>query len=180
MDYAQKRTIWRIAVLRRLQRAFMVECEVKIGAADLYDYNLKYTYGKIINIIAEIAGMAAVLYGFVSHNYPLAVIGAIVEVYLPVTLWIRSAQTAALLPAFKKPLHYVLDENGLTVSQGEESQTVSWDNCLKAVSTSRSILLFTSATSATIFPRAQLGDKAVLVIQCISQNMSPDRVHIRY
>ena len=180
MDCAQKRTIWRIAVLRRLQRAFMVECEVKIGAADLYDYNLKYTYGKIINIIAEIAGIAAVLYGFVSRNYPLAVIGALVVVYLPVTLWIRSAQTAALLPAFKKPLHYVLDENGLTVSQGEESQTVSWDNCLKAVSTSRSILLFTSATSATIFPRAQLGDKAVLVIQCISQNMSPDRVHIRY
>ena len=150
-----------------------------IGTADLYDYNLKYTYGKIINIIAEVAGLAAVVYGFYSANYPLAVLGILVVVYLPVTLWVRSAQTAALLPAFKKPLHYLLDENGLTVSQGEETQTVSWDNCLKAVSTSRSILLFTSKTSATIFPRAQLGDKTTLVIQCISQNMSPDRVNIK-
>ena len=157
----------------------MVECDVKIGAADLYDYNLKYTYGKIINIIAEIVGLAAIVYGVYTANYPLAVIGFMVVVYLPVTLWIRSAQTAALLPAFKKPLHYLLDENGLTVSQGDETQTVSWDNCLKAVSTSRSILLFTSKTSATIFPRAQLGDKTTLVIQCISQNMSPDRVNIK-
>ena len=125
------------------------------------------------------AGLAAAVYGFYSANYPLAVLGILVVVYLPVTLWIRSAQTAALLPAFKKPLHYLLDENGLTVSQGEETQTVSWDNCLKAVSTSRSILLFTSKTSATIFPRAQLGDKTTLVIQCISQNMSPDRVNIK-
>ena len=157
----------------------MVECEVKIGAADLYDYNLKYTYGKFINIVAEVVGFMAVVYGIYAANYPLAVIGALVVVYLPVTLWIRSAQTAALLPTFKKPLHYVLDENGLTVSQGEESQTISWDNCLKAVSTSRSILVFTSGNSATIFPRNQLGDKTTLVIQCISQNMSPDRVNIK-
>ena len=87
----------------------MVECDVKIGAADLYDYNLKYTYGKFINIIAEVVGLMAVVYGFYSANYPLAVIGILVVVYLPVTLWIRSAQTAALLPAFKKPLHYLVD-----------------------------------------------------------------------
>ncbi|MCR4792771.1 MAG: YcxB family protein [Lachnospiraceae bacterium] len=157
----------------------MVECEVKIGAADLYDYNLKYTYGKFINILAEVAGLVAVVYGIKAANYPLAVIGAVVVAYLPVTLWLRSAQTAALLPAFKKPLHYRLDDDGLTVSQGEESQTIKWEDCLKAVSTSRSILVFTSKTGATIFPRAQLGDKTTLVIQCISRNMSPDRVNIK-
>ena len=59
----------------------MVECDVKIGTADLYDYNLKYTYGKIINIIAEVAGLAAVVYGFYSANYPLAVLGILVVVY---------------------------------------------------------------------------------------------------
>jgi len=158
----------------------MIECDIKVGAGDLYDYNLKYTYGKFVNIMAEIVGILAVVYGIVAKNYPLAFIGAAVVVYLPVTLWIRSAQTAALTPAFKKPLHYVLDEEGITVSQGEESQTVTWDKCIKAVSTSRSILLFTSKTSASIFPRTQLGDKTALLIQCISQNMSPDRVNIRW
>lgn len=157
----------------------MVECDIKISAGDLYDYNLKYTYGKPVNIIAEIAGVLAVCYGIYSKNIPLAVIGGAVLIYLPVTLWIRSAQTAALTPAFKKPLHYVLDDDGLTVSQEDQTQTVEWDKCIKAVSTTRSILLFTSGVSATIFPKAQLGDKTPLVIRTISAHMPPDRVNIK-
>ena len=157
----------------------MIEFDVKISAGDLYDYNLKYTYGKFINIFAEIVGFLAVVYGIYSANYPLAIIGFFVVVYLPVTLWIRSSQTALLTPAFKEPLHYALSDEGITVSQKESSETVEWDKCLKAVSTSRSILVFTSKTSASIFPRKQLGDKVVPLIQCISRNMSPDRVNIK-
>ena len=112
-------------------------------------------------------------------DYPLAVIGAVVVVYLPVTLWMRSAQVAALSPAFKEPLHYRLDDEGLTISQGENEETIKWDNCVKAVSTTRSVLVFTSRTTATIFPRKQLGDKIPPVIQCISRNMSPDKVNIK-
>ena len=157
----------------------MIECDVKIGKADLYDYNLKYTYGKIVNILAEIIGFVAVVYGIYGGNYPLAVIGVLVVVYLPVTLWIRSAQVAALSPTFKSPLHYKLDDEGLTVSQGENEETIKWEDCVKAVSTSRSVLVFTSRTGATIFPRNQLGDKIPLIIQCISQHMSPDKVNIK-
>ena len=157
----------------------MIECDVKIGKADLYDYNLKYTYSQFINILAEIIGVLAVAYGIYSANYPLAVIGAVVVVYLPVTLWMRSAQVAALSPAFKEPLHYRLDDEGLTISQGENEETIKWDNCVKAVSTTRSVLVFTSRTTATIFPRKQLGDKIPPVIQCISRNMSPDKVNIK-
>ena len=157
----------------------MIECDVKISAGDLYDYNLKYTYGKPVNIIAEIAGIAAVVWGIYSKNIPLAVLGAVVLVYLPVTLWIRSAQTAKLNPSFRKPLHYTLTDEGLTITQEETSETITWDKCVKAVSTSRSILVFTSRIAATIFPRNQLGDKTTLVIQCISRNMSPDKVKIK-
>ena len=157
----------------------MIECDVKIGKADLYDYNLKYTYGKAVNIIAEIVGLVAVVYGIYSENYALAVMGAVVVVYLPVTLWVRSAQVASLSPAFKHPLHYRLDDEGLSVSQGENEETIKWSDCVKAVSTSRSILVFTSSTGATIFPRAQLGDKIPLIIQCISKNMAPDKVFIK-
>ena len=157
----------------------MIECDVKIGKADLYDYNLKYTYSQFINILAEIIGVLAVAYGIYSANYPLALIGAVVVVYLPITLWMRSAQVAALSPAFKEPLHYRLDDEGLTISQGENEETIKWENCVKAVSTTRSVLVFTSRTTATIFPRKQLGDKIPLVIQCISRNMSPDKVNIK-
>lgn len=157
----------------------MIECDVKISSGDLFDYNLKYAYGQFINIFAEVIGLLAVVYGIYSANYPLAIVGFFVVVYTPVTLWIRSSQAAILNPSFKESLHYTLSDEGLTVSQGEESQTVEWDKCLKAVSTSRSILVFTSKKSATIFPRKQLGDKMTPVIQFISQHMPPDRVNIK-
>ena len=155
----------------------MVECDVKIGASDLYDYNLKYSFSKFINILSEIVGAFAVFYGIYAANYPLAFIGALVVIYLPVTLWLRSKAASF---AFDKPLHYRLDDEGLTVSRGEESQTAPWDQCVKAVSTGRSILLFTSPVAATIFPRNQLGDKTSLVIQCISEHMPAEKVKIKW
>ena len=46
----------------------MIDCDVKITSGDLYDYNLKYAFGKPVNIIAEVLGFAAVVYGIASGN----------------------------------------------------------------------------------------------------------------
>ena len=114
------------------------------------------------------------------QKYWLLLIGGIVLLlYLPWTLFIRSRQQALNNPAFKQTLHYILDENGLTVSQGEESGTVAWEDMVKAVSTSKSIILYTSKVNATIFPKKQMGDKKAAVIEVISTHMPPNKVKIK-
>ena len=111
-------------------------------------------------------------------QWAFLVAGAIILAYLPVTLFLRSRQQA-LNPQFKKPLHYRLDDEGITVSQGEAAQSQEWDKMVKAVSTPRSIIVYTSRVNATIFPRRELGDRQAALIEVISIHMPPKKVKIR-
>ncbi len=156
----------------------MVELDVKISAGDLYDYNLKHVFGKISGIAAESLGAFGIGYGIVTKNWMMVGIGILLLIYLPVDLWLKTKQ-ASLSPVFKQPLHYLLDDNGLTISQGEQTTTQGWDTMVKAISTSRSIILYTTPVNATIFPRSQMGDKTALVIRCISEHLPPEKVRIK-
>ena len=156
----------------------MLEFDIKIGASDLYDYNLKYAFSKPANIICEIFGILGLFYGIATQYWALVLVGALLVIYLPVTLFFRS-KTAAMQSVFKEPLHYKLDDEALTISKGEIETSQKWSDMVRAVSTSRSILVFTTENAATIFPRNQLDGKEALLIQFISTHMDASRVRIK-
>lgn len=157
----------------------MVELDIMIGSGDLYDYNLRHAYNSPAGLMGSILGAIMVIVGAVSATWIFVIGGILLLVYLPWTLFIKSKQQALSNPAFKEPLHYVLDDDGITISQGEVSTTQDWDDMVKAVSTSRSIIVYTSRVNATIFPKSQLGDKKSSVIEVISTHMPPNKVKIR-
>ncbi len=157
----------------------MVELDMKIEAGDLYDYLLIHNYSGATGILGSAVGAMAILVGLTSKNWLLLILGIALLLYLPWTLFIKSRQQILNNPVFKEPLHIVLDENGMTVSQGELSEQQSWEHMIKAVSTGRSIILYTSRVNATIFPKKQMGDKKDLVIEMISTHMPPKKVKIR-
>lgn len=157
----------------------MVELDIKIEAGDLYDYNLRHAYNSASGLLGSALGALMVIVALNSRQWIFLVGGMALLLYLPWTLFIKSRQQALANPAFQEPLHYVLDEQGITISQGEESATQKWEDMVKAVSTSRSIIVYTSRVNATIFPKKQLGDKITGVIECISTHMPPAKVKIR-
>jgi len=157
----------------------MVELDIMIRSGDLYDYNLRHAYNSPAGLMGSILGAVMVMVGAAHGTWISVIGGALLLVYLPWTLFIKSKQQALSNPVFKEPLHYVLDDSGITISQGEVSTTQSWEDMVKAVSTSRSIIVYTSKVNATIFPKAQLGDRKSAVIEMISTHMPPDRVKIR-
>ena len=105
--------------------------------------------------------------------------GLALLLYLPWVLFIKSRQQILNNPVFKETLHYRLDEDGLTITQGEAEEKQGWGDMHKAVSTGRSIILYTSKANATIFPKRQLGDQKTAVVEMISTHMPPARVKIR-
>ena len=157
----------------------MVETDVNVTAADLYDYVLMHTYNSSSGIIGSTAGALCVVAGFCTQRWMLLAAGIVVLLYLPITLRAKSKLQWSANEAFQKPLHYVFDDEGVTVSQGEASESQSWDDMVEAVSTTRSIILYTSGRNASIFPKAQLGDKKNDVIEMISTHMPPNKVKIR-
>lgn len=157
----------------------MVEFDVKIEAGDLYDYLLAHTYNSSSGVVGSTFGALLIVIGLAKTRWALLVAGIVLLAYLPWTLFVKSRKQAMTNPAFQNPLHYCLNEEGITVSQGDEVQTQRWEDMVKAISTSRSIIVYTSKVNATIFPKRELGDQKAALIEVISTNMPPAKVKIR-
>lgn len=156
-----------------------IEFDVKITPNILYDYMLRHTYSSLSGLMGSLVGvMMLMLFG--SNRQPIClIIGIVILLYLPWTLFIKSRQQALNTPAFRKPLHYRLSEEGIEVSQDDTAEKMGWDGMYKAVSTTHSIIVYTARTSAYIFPKKDLGENKYKVIEIISTHMPPKKVKIR-
>ena len=56
---------------------------------------------------------------------------------------------------------------------------MAWEGMVKAISTPKSIVVYTTAVNACIFPKRDLGDGKMKVIEMISTHMPPKKVKIR-
>lgn len=157
-----------------------LEFDVKMTPAIMYDYLLHHTYSGMSGIVGAIAGAFCIIV-FAANRYPIYLLaGIVILAYLPMSLFLKANQQVQGTPAFKKPLHYTLTEEGIKVSQDGNEEMQSWDSCYKAVSTRSSIILYTSKTTASIFPKKDLGEKKDALIQMISTHMPPNKVKIRF
>ncbi|RKJ43302.1 YcxB family protein [bacterium 1XD8-76] len=155
-----------------------MELDIRITKKDLYDYQLHHAYTSPSGLFGTIVG-CLFLVGFFNTGTPLyLIIGAFVILYFPWTLHIKAASQAAA-PVFQKPLHYRLSEEGLEITAGEERQLVPWESVIKASSTGKTVLLYTSKVNAFLFPKRELGERSGELVQLISRYVSPDKVKIR-
>ncbi len=157
----------------------MLNLTIKIEAGDLYDYMLMHSYNSPAGVLGSSFGAVLIIFALATRQWMFIVLGAVMLLYLPWTLFIKSRRQILSNPSFQEPLQYTLDEEGLTISQGEADEKMAWGNMHKAVSTGRSIILYTSRINATIFPKRQLGDQKTAVIEMISTHMPPAKVKIR-
>ena len=73
----------------------------------------------------------------------------------------------------------MLDEEGIKVSQDDAQEMQKWEDIVKAVSTNRSIIVYTSPVNACIFPKRDLGEYTAQVIQVLSVNLPAKKVKIK-
>ncbi len=157
----------------------MVEFDVRIKAGDLYDYMLRHTYNSFAGLLGSLVGALMVVGGLYTRTWLLLGAGVILLLYLPWTLFLKSRQQMLANPAFREPLHYVLDEEGVHVSQGGTEEMQKWEDMVRAVSTGRSLILYTSRVNACIFPRRCLGDDTEQVIRVICAHLPAGKVKIK-
>lgn len=157
-----------------------LKIDIKMTTSALYDYNVHHTYTSASGLLGTTVG-ALLIVGFSMDTRYIAMLvaGLIILFYSPITLYTRSKKQMLLNPAFKEPLHYILNDEGVTVSNGDEDMTVEWSSMYKAYSTNQSIILATGKKNAWIFPKKDLGEDRNQLIQIISTHMPPDKVKIK-
>ena len=157
-----------------------LEFDVKVTSSALYDYLLYHAYSGLSGMLGTLVGVFLII-AFASTRYFIYLIAGVVLIaYMPCALFLRANQQVVNNPVFKEPLHYKMTDEGISVSQGGVEETQSWESCVKAVSTARSIILYTSRTTASIFPKRDLREKKEPLIQMISTHMPPKKVKIRF
>ena len=157
----------------------MLDLTVKIEAGDLYDYMLMHAYNSPAGLVGSTFGAILIVFAIATKQWIFIVLGLVMLLYLPCVSFLKSRSQILSNSSFQEPLRYTLDEEGLTVSQGEAQEKMAWKDMHKAVSTGRSIILYTSRINATIFPKRQLGEQCTAVIEIISTHMPPGKVKIR-
>lgn len=156
-----------------------MEFDVKVTGGVLYDFLMYHNYSKMANLIANIVGAFILIGGAVNGSIPFLICGAVILLYMPISLALKAKQQQLASPAFKKPLHYRLTEEGVIVSQDGQEELIKWEDMYKAVSTQKSIVLYTTRINAFIFPRKDLGTDIPKLIEIISVNMDSKKVKIR-
>jgi len=164
---------------RGVDAEMRVEFDVKITAADLYDYMLAHTYSGFSGLFGSIVGALFIVMYFNMGQFIYLIAGAVILLYIPCSLFLRAHKQVVLNEVFKKPLHYVLTDEGVTVSQDGNELFQEWDVVYRAKSTNRSLLIYTSKVNAWIFPKKALGKDKDAVIQLISAHVAPEKIKIK-
>ncbi len=155
------------------------EFEVKMTTGKMYDYMMRHTFTSFAGIVGELLGILLVAGFFMYGQWIYLAAGIVCVFYQPVALYLRSRRQVKNNEAFKEPLKYVVDDNGVSVTSGENTESLEWDKMYKAVSTSRSVILYTGRINACIFPKEDMKDQKDEVIRIISAHMDPKQVNIR-
>ena len=157
----------------------LYEIDVQIKASDLYDYSLRHSYTSLGGLLSTIVGVLMIYAYFAKNASPLYLIfGIIVVFYIPINLFLMSRQQA-MQETFQKPLHYAFYENGMEVSQDDLKEMIGWDYIVKAVATSKSIIVYTGKNRASIFPRRDLQPDATALIRVLSTHVDPKKMKIK-
>lgn len=156
-----------------------IEFDVLMTTKKMYDYMLYHTFRTFSGIMGEVVGIMLIACFFASQKILYLIAGVIVVLYLPVALYINAKKQVMLNPVFKEKLHYILDDEGVTVMAGDATDFQKWEDMHKAASSGKSIIIYTNRINACIFPKEDLGEKLADVIRIISTHMDPKRVNIR-
>lgn len=148
-----------------------MEFEAKMTAGILFRFLLRQNYRSISGWAGLFLGFGMIAFYFYNGNILLIGLGVFTLVYPPWSFFIKSKKQMLLNPAFKNPLHYQIDDEGIKVSQGDALDVVKWEELFKVVFTKQNIIIHTSPMNAWILPLADLGDHAGKLTEMIQAKM---------
>ena len=115
-----------------------LEFDITLTAKDMFRFNLYQTYTGAsgwISVIAAVVCFAAAgtKYSERGASYTVLgiLLGALILFYMPVTLYLRSKQRIAASEVLKNSLHYCVDGEGISVTQGDADAKLMWDQVYK-------------------------------------------------
>lgn len=156
-----------------------LEFDVKMKTMDMYKFLIYHTYSRFsgwFGVILSIVAIFMLVTGYDTLDdagkLVLFVIGLLFTVVNPIMLLSKAQQQIVGNAVYKKPLHYVLSEAGITVSQEEQEETMPWEQVRRMKQFRGELFVYTSKIHAFIFPFSQMGEAASEITEYIAAHCS--------
>ena len=154
----------------------LITFSVQMTWKEIYKFTMYHTYHSfagIFGLVLSVIALANLIISFDELSDQgktiMTIVAAWFLIFEPIRMLARSKSQMKLSKAYKKPLDYIISEEGVTVSQDEESQTIEWSRLLKNVETKTQILVYSNRINAFIFPKEcfkdQLSDVREIMVE---------------
>ncbi len=138
---------------------------VQMTVKEVFRFSIHHSYCKasgIIGLLMSVISLVVLLACFHDlgdrEKAVLLIVALWFTILEPLTIYTRAKGQVKRNPTYKKPLNYTLDQEGITVSQDEQSQSIAWNQLMKIVETKTQYLVYSSKVHAFVFPKSSLGD----------------------
>lgn len=145
---------------------------VQMTAKEIYKFTVYHVYhgfSGLFGLFLSLLALFNLILNFGDMTDQTRVIMCIVALWFtvlePLMMIGRSKSQLKRTKSYQKPLHYLVDENGVTVTQDEESQTLPWERLTKIVETNSQFLVYSSRIHAFIFPKNMMEGQSETVKQ---------------
>ena len=131
------------------------EFDFQMDEKTLGDFYASHSAG---NFLWPLLGAFAIFLALISGSTtPIAyrllyvVFGLMFIFYIPFDLKKKAKKQLKTNPYYAEPIHYILDEEGITTMQGENGAKVTWDKFSKIKLTKKSMILYMRNKNACVF-----------------------------
>ena len=160
--------------------------QVDMKKNDMFAFMMYHTYtgfsgifGVCISLVAAIT-LAVQFHDLAEHAVMiLGFIALLFTIINPCMLYTRSVRQVKLNPTYKKPLQYLINQEGVTVSQGEDAGLMQWEQCIKVIETKKQIFIYSSKIHAFILPKKNYESQVEGLRSLIKESVKDNRVKIK-
>lgn len=133
------------------------EFDFQMDEKTLGDFYTSHNMGGASGLLWPILGAFAIVLAIISgdttpitYRIVYVLFGLLFVFYIPFDLKRKAKKQVKTNPVYAQPIHYILDEEGITTIQGENEAKVTWDKFSKIKLTKKSMFLYMRNKNACV------------------------------
>lgn len=133
------------------------EFDFQMDEKTLGDFYTSHNMGGSSGLLWPILGVFAIVLAIISgdttpfaYRIVYVLFGLMFIFYIPFDLKRKAKKQVKTNPVYAQPIHYILDEDGVTTIQGENEARVTWDKFSKIKLTKKSMFLYMRNKNACV------------------------------
>jgi multisubunit Na+/H+ antiporter MnhG subunit len=162
-----------------------VKFRVLVKIPEMYEFLIHHSYRGVAGVAGTLISILALILFIVgygestSQRILLLLVGLLFTVINPIQLYFKAVKQVKLSKMFQQPLDYIINQEGIKVSQGNESMQAPWNEVKKVIETRQSFIIYMSKVGAYILSKQSIDDKYNNVKAVLKDNLESKVIKLK-